>query len=257
MISHGLGGNEWNHHLLAKRLVETGFIVAAVHHPNDLLRIGRPEHAVLRPLELRSSLDAVLANNTFGSLVDQNNIGAFGFSAGGYTVLSSAGGLSDRNRILQHCLTPEHDPEFCLGEEGGKPLPQWLQIRRNLYSMPKIDIEQSLYDHRIKALAVVAPVGLPFYDLTRITQPIMLIRAEADQILRYPYHAENIHELLATEHIYKVIDGLHHYAFLSPFPVKIASEVGEPAIDPKGFDRRKFLDEINTEIAIFFLDELQ
>ena len=83
MISHGLGGNDWNHYLLASRLVEAEFIVVAVRHPDDLLRAGRPEHAVLRPLELSVAIDAVLEDNRFGSLIDQDRIGAFGFSLRG------------------------------------------------------------------------------------------------------------------------------------------------------------------------------
>lgn len=50
MISDGLGGNDWNHHLLASRLVSARFVVAAVRHPDDFLRVGEPEHGVLQPL---------------------------------------------------------------------------------------------------------------------------------------------------------------------------------------------------------------
>lgn len=257
MVSHGLGGNAWNHHLLASSLVKAGFIVAAVRHPDDFLRVGEPEHAVLRPLELRSALDAMLKDSTFGALIDSNKIGAFGFSVGGYTVLTAAGGLANRNRIIQHCAEPTNDPEFCIGEDGGEQLPLWLRTRRAFYSIPIIKIDQDFQDIRIKVIVVAAPVGLPFHDLSRITQSTMLIRAGSDQTLRYPYHAENVHNLLPEEHIYRVIDGLHHYAFLSPFPDTIASEVGEPAQDPEGFKRQKFLEVMNDEIVVFFSEAFQ
>lgn len=257
MISHGLGGNDWNHHLLASRLVEAGFMVAAVRHPDDLLRVGEPEHAVLRPLELRSALDTILKNSEFGTSINPTRIGAFGFSAGGYTVLAAAGGRADRNRIIQHCKTPQNDPEFCIGEDGGEPLPLWLRTKRIFYSMPDVQLDQDLFDPRIRAIAVAAPVGLPFHDLNRVVQPTLLIRAENDQTLRYPYHVESIHNLLPEAHTYKTIKGLHHYAFLSPFPEKIASEVGEPAQDPQGFDRREFLRPMNIEIVEFFIKELR
>lgn len=252
MISHGLGGNDWNHHLLASRLVKAGFMVAAVRHPDDLLRVAEPEHAVLRPLELRSALDEVLNHETFSSLIDQTKIGAFGFSAGGYTVLVAAGGLADRNRITNHCVKPQNDPEFCVGEEGGQQLPFWLRAKRAFYSMPKVELEQELGDTRLKAIVVAAPVGSPFNDLSRITQPTLLIRAGHDQTLRYPYHAQSIHTLLTIKHEYRVIEGLHHYAFLSPFPDTIATEVGEPAQDPEGFDRQEFLVTMNKDITTFF-----
>ena len=62
MISHGLGGNDWSHHLLAQSLVKAGFIVASLRHPDDLLRVGTPAQSVLRPLELTAGLDAVLSS---------------------------------------------------------------------------------------------------------------------------------------------------------------------------------------------------
>jgi predicted dienelactone hydrolase len=256
MISHGLGGNDWNHHMLASLLVEAGFVVAAVRHPDDFLRVGEPEHGILRPLELSAALNQLLEDERFSILIDEDRVGAFGFSVGGYTVLAAAGGLVDRSRIAEHCGTPQNDPEFCIGEEGGERFHLWLRAKRNLYSMPKVDTEQDLYDKRIKAIVVGAPVGLPFYDLSRVTQSTFLIRAGNDQTLRYPYHAQYVHTLLAQEHDYKVIEDLHHYAFLSPFPDAISSEVGEPAQDPEGFERREFLEVMNGEIVDFFIRAL-
>jgi len=256
MISHGLGGNDWNHHLLARSLVMSGFVVGAVRHPDDFMRVGTPEHLALRPLELRMALDAVLEDRVFSSLIDETRIGAFGFSIGGYTVLTAAGGLIDLNRIAQHCKTSQNDPEYCIGEENGDPLPIWLRAKRMFYKTPNVDLEQDLYDPRLKSIVLAAPVGLPFSDLTRATQPVLLIRAGNDQSLRHPYHAHHIKELLTKPPEYKVIEDLHHYAFLSPFPEQIASEVGAPAQDPDGFDRLAFLNEINDEIVAFFAQSL-
>lgn len=122
--------------------------------------------------------------------------------------------------------------------------------------MLEADLDSGVFDRRIKAAVVAAPVGVPFDDMARVTMPMMLIRAGADQTLRYPYHAENIHKRLPAKHQYKVIEGLHHYAFLSPFPDSIATEVGEPASDPEDFDRAAFLAKINSEIVDFFREQL-
>ena len=83
MISYGLGGNDWNHHLLTQSLVKAGFIVAALRHPDDLLRVGTPAQSVLRPLELTAGLDAVLSSPIFGASIDRQRVGVFGFSLGG------------------------------------------------------------------------------------------------------------------------------------------------------------------------------
>jgi predicted dienelactone hydrolase len=251
-ISHGLGGNDWNHHLLASTLVKAGFIVVAVRHPDDFLRIGQPAITVLRPNELAAAIDAVLEDERFGSNIDAERIGAFGFSLGGFTVLAAAGGNINYPKITPHCYVPENDPEFCVGEDGGEPLPMWLRARRMLYSMPEVDLTQDVFDPRIKAVVAAAPVGLLFDEMSRVQVPVMLFRAGEDQSLRFPYHAENVHNLLPNEHIYHVVEGLHHYAFLSPFPDRIAGEVGEPAQDPDGFDRAEFLAGTNQIIVEFF-----
>jgi len=106
VISHGLGGNDWNHHLLASSLARDGFVVAAVQHPDDLLRVGRPEITVLRPRELSAAIDATLGNEHFADHVDPEKTGAFGFSLGGFTVLAAAGGKTEYKKIAQHCRSP-------------------------------------------------------------------------------------------------------------------------------------------------------
>ena len=161
-ISHGLSGNDWNHHLLAGRLVKAGFVVAAVRHPDDLLRVGRPEITVLRPRELTAAIDAVLIDNRFGPIVDAERIGAFGFSLGGFTVLAAAGGRIQYEKIVRHCSNAENDPEFCIGEDGGMPLPMWLRTRRLVYSIPQVDLKEDVLDSRIDAVVAAAPVGVIF-----------------------------------------------------------------------------------------------
>ena len=255
MISHGLGGNDWSHHLLAQSLVKAGFIVVALRHPDDLLRVGTPAQSVLRPLELTAGLDAVLSSPIFGASIDRQRIGAFGFSLGGYTVQVAAGGRINSSLSAEHCSNnAQADPEFCVGEPGGVPMPIWLKLKRAVYRVSPVNLDQDLYDRRFKALVLAAPVGLPFDDLSAVTVPVMLLRAGADMALRFPYHAQRLHLLLLKPHRYEVIEGLHHYAFLSPFPDRITEEVVPPAQDPLGFDRKAFLDLINAEIVMFFRD---
>jgi hypothetical protein len=42
-----------------------------------------------------------------------------------------------------------------------------------------------------------------------------------------------------------------HHSFISPIPERMKSQLGEIAIDPKGFDRKKFHLKMNQEIANF------
>ena len=153
MVSHGLGGNRWNHHLLAQSLVKAGFIVAAVGHPDDLLRLGSPEHMVMRPLELKAGLDAVLLDNGFKAQIDPECIGIFGYSLGGFTALAAAGGRASFSQIVKHCATSRNDLAFCIGNKSVNALP--------ICRPPRVHLDQDLYDPRFKALVLAAPVGGP------------------------------------------------------------------------------------------------
>lgn len=255
-ISHGLSGGSLNHHPLARKLVDAGFVVVAVSHPNDLLRLGNRAHMVLRPLELSAAISTVLNDRRFSTRIDHSKIGAFGYSLGGYTALTIAGGISDFSSVKRHCAQAKNDPEFCTGETGGKHLPFWLSAKRAFYKMPNVDIRIDTYDRRIKAVVLAAPVGLVFRDLTRVKIPVFLIRAEKDQQLRAPYHVERIHNLLPEKHIYHIEKNIHHYAFLAPFPKSIEKLVGNIAKNPKGFNRITFQNRINTQIVDFFIEAL-
>ncbi|HXQ37593.1 MAG TPA: prolyl oligopeptidase family serine peptidase, partial [Anaerolineales bacterium] len=97
LLSHGTGGAAiqmmWLGHYLASR----GYIVAAVnHHGNTAAEPQRAPQGFLlyweRAKDLTSVLNELLADSMFGPRIDRNRIGAAGFSLGGYTVISVAGG---------------------------------------------------------------------------------------------------------------------------------------------------------------------
>lgn len=256
VISHGLGGNDWNHHLLAQRFVAKGFVVAAVRHPDDLKRVGSQALLHLRPLELQAAIDRVL-DGELGKLIDRESIGAFGFSQGGLTVLRALGAQADHQKLVEHCQKHKiADEEFCTGKSASVWQKLGLLWGKLTYSAPYFDPTQPVDDKRLKAAVVAAPVGAPVTDLLPVRTPIWIIRPGADHVLKFPFHAEAIHKALDTPHEYTVYQGVEHYAFLSPFPQSIKAEVGLPANDPHGFDRGAFLEEINSKIVDFFHENL-
>ena len=131
-------------------------------------------------------------------------------------------------------------------------MPIWLRLRRAVCCVPPVNLDQDLYNRRFKSRVLAAPAGLPFDDLSAVTVPVMLPRVGADVTLRFPYHVQRLHLLLLKPNRYEVIEGSHHYASLSPFPDRFTKEVGRPAHDLLGFDRRPFLNRMNAEIVIFF-----
>ena len=250
-ISHGLGGREWNHHLMAAELVQRGFVVMALWHPDDLLRVGTPEHFRSRQFELRTAIATTLADPTFGPLIDNQRLGLFGYSMGGFTALATAGGAYDLTRAQTHCEDPARDPRFC---GAASDLPLLLRLRRKVYRLPEVPDDMPDIPP-VAALTLAAPLGVVFSNADAADMPTLLIRATQDRELEAPFHADHIRTLLPNVSAYLNEDA-HHYAFLSPFPAAIATSVGPPAEDPTGFDRAAFLARLNPVIANFFADAL-
>lgn len=248
LLSHGTGGGRLNHRDTAIRLAEGGYIVAAPEHTGDSWRDGRfsgtSENWRRRPRQLSAVLDRVLGDAELGPHIDPARIGAAGHSAGGYTVLALIGGRADMTVLARHCTERgTADPEFCAyGRPGGhddEPIPD-------------------LTDRRIGAVVAVAPVGALFGEdaFAGVKVPAQIHRLEGDRVLREPWHADNIVRLTGDNARLVVHPEAHHFAFISPFPAALAGQVGPPARDPAGFDRRAFLSRISKQIVRFFDDAL-
>jgi predicted dienelactone hydrolase len=94
VFSHGSGGSPWPLSDFAASLVDAGFIIAMPEHAcdnyKDHSKVG-PESWKLRPGEVSQAIDAVQADARFAALVDFNQVGVYGTSAGGLTALTLAG----------------------------------------------------------------------------------------------------------------------------------------------------------------------
>ena len=248
LLSHGTGGGRLNHRDTAIRLAETGYIVAAPEHAGDSWRderySGTSENWRRRPRQLSAVLDWLLGDAEFAPRIDPARIGAVGHSAGGYSVLALIGGRADMAVLARHCtLRRDEDPEFCgygrPGRHDDDPIPD-------------------LTDRRVGAVVAVAPVGALFGDgaFSGVTVPTQIHQLAADRVLREPWHAENIAALMGDHARLVVHPMAHHFAFITPFPPVMTDDVGAAGRDPKGFDRRAFLAEIDEQILRFFDDAL-
>lgn len=104
LISHGNGGTALSHVDLAMNLASAGYVVAAPTHNGDSFADqGRQPSPALfnqRAEELRSTLDYVLETWPGAPGIDPERVGAYGMSAGAFTVLIQVG--------AEHCRrTPE------------------------------------------------------------------------------------------------------------------------------------------------------
>jgi predicted dienelactone hydrolase len=243
VMSHGTGGDFTGHVDTAVALARAGFIVAALTHPGDNWRDNsRATQIEARPAALSGLISYMLTAWPGHAAIDPGQIGAFGFSAGGFTVLAAAGGRPDLTRFASHCA--QH-PDFfdcsLLKSQPRAPTGAW----------------PDLHDARIKAIVVAAPaLGFAFdrAGLAGVLMPVQLWRADDDHILPAPFYADSVRRALPVRPEFHSVPAAGHFDFLAP--------CADPSIMPQlcqsasGFDRTAFHARFNAEVVQFFKAKL-
>lgn len=240
VISHGSIGTMSGHRDTAEALAEAGFVVAALTHPGDNPQdMSRTWCLTDRAPQVSALIDYLTADWPQAAMIDGSRIGAFGFSAGGFTVASLIGARSDPQTIIDHCA--DH-PDFLLctlmGPDGIDP-DSW---------------QAGGYDARVRAGVIAAPgFGFSFSDesLEGITAPVQLWQAGADQILNAPWHVEPIRDRLPGVEFHRV-DGALHHDFMAPCGPELRAAVPELCRSNPGFERAAFKADFNRQVVTFF-----
>jgi len=246
VISHGNGGGPASHADLALALANAGYVVAAPMHSGDNYAdqsaVGSASWLGRRTRELHATIDYMLKDWQGHDRINPERIGAFGFSAGGFTILTAVGAQPDLGIIAKHCT---ESPEFVcdLLRSVDSPL-----LNADLTTMEN----DFLPDLRIKAAVVAAP-GLGFTmvpnGLDNVRLPIQLWSAEGDINVPYATNTRLIHEALGSWVEFHSVAGAGHFSFLIPCgllaPPEICSDQGQ-------FDRKAFHQDMNASVISFF-----
>lgn len=243
VMSHGTGGDFAGHVDTAVALARAGFIVAALTHPGDNWRdSSRATQIEERPAALSATISFMLQAWPGRAAIDADRIGAFGFSAGGLTVLAAAGGRPDLTRLADHCR--QHPAFFdCTLLHA--------QARRSVAPWP------ALRDARIKAIVVAAPaLGFAFdrAGLAGVTVPVQLWRADDDYVLPAPFYADAVRAALPRAPEFHPVPQAGHFDFLAP----CAAPAAAPQLcqSAPGFDRTAFHATFDRDVVRFFSDKL-
>lgn len=235
VISHGSGGNHLAYLTIAQSLAEQGYMVAMPEHYGNNHRDnhleGTSANLENRPRHVSLVIDALAGHAELGPYLKEEKVAVIGHSMGGYTALAIAGG------------TPWNG-----GESSTTPL-------------ERVRVTP---DPRAKALVLLAPATIWFYpkdSLAGVTAPILLLTAEHDDWLSPGWHrlnAEVVRDRLSPTIPldYRVIQGSGHFSFSSPFPDSMKGPGFPPSIDPAGFDRQAFHQELNRAIVAFLRNAL-
>ena len=247
LISHGNGGGPGSHADLAMALAGAGYVVAAPMHRGDNVQeqdgMARAGFWSGRNAELIAADDYMTTQWTSRGAIDPQRIGAFGFSAGGFTVLTAAGAMPDMAAVARHC------------SGAGEFVCQVLKAGRSPLLSPQGAAGETGFrkDPRIKAAVVAAPgLGFTFAApgaLRDVRVPVQLWAGAADDRVPLASNSDVIRAGLAPQPDYHLIAKAGHLSFLTPCRLLRPSAL---CSDPAGFDRSAFHNEMNQEVVRFF-----
>ncbi len=249
VISHGTGGDFRSHEGTARALAAAGFVAAALTHTGDNWRDrSRVTDLPLRPRQLKALTDHMLRDWEGAAILDSGRVGAFGFSAGGFTVLTAAGGRADLSRIADHCRVRPGFYDCGVVAAGSLETDRWRERS-----------PEWTHDPRIAGVVAAAPaLGFAFAPdgLSGVRPPVQLWRAGRDEILPAPFYAEAVRDALPSTPEYRDVPGAGHFDLMPPCPERLAVAAPEICAPTPGFDRVAFHDVFNREVIRFFRETL-
>ncbi len=255
VISHGNGGSFASHAATAFALAQAGFVVAAPSHTGDThADQSRATDLGGRTRGLVAVIDGMVLRWSPGT-VDPARIGAFGFSAGAFTVLVVAGGVPDLARIGPHCaanpglydcrmIASAQREDMPAAGQGSAPGAAPVFVR----------------DRRLRSLVIAAPaLGFTFAPagLAGVTVPVQLWQGKDDVILPPRLYAERVRAALPTPPEVHVVDRAGHFDFMSPCSEALARAAPAICSSAGGFDRPAFSKRFDSELVWFFKRTLE
>ena len=258
LVSHGFNGRARNHHLTAQALADAGFIaLAPIHAADHYVDTDRRAAALVwRADELRHAVELLLRQDEFRGAVDLSRIHGVGYSLGALTVMMGAGGGFDLALVKEHCET-EDDPMFC--ERPGS-------VARLMYARARgievVDPERDIPDRFFTmpfingGIALIAPIGkgVLVEDHLFTAQKAFVLGIADDRVNLVKHHSMPYRRMIPPNRLarFEIHDGGNHSAFIAPFARRVTDiEHIDVAIDPPGFDRRAFLDRLNSDLVSF------
>lgn len=209
IFSHGFQGDRLGNTWIAEDLVDAGYMVIALDHPNGNSYESSDEFTYTslwqRPKDISTILDYVLADPQLEPYIDQNRIAVGGFSLGGFTALWLTGIIA-------------------VGESYKTAMDRYE--RPDVWSKPVLDriaatdwslATKSYRDPRVKAVFAIAPdLGGAFNaeGLQKAVIPTLIVVGDQDQVTPANTNARHYAKHLPKAEIL-VIHGASHFTFMN------------------------------------------
>lgn len=260
LLSHGTGGAGIHLMWLATRLAEEGYIVAAVNHHGNT-SAGEPympEGFMLwweRTRDLSVLLDLLLEDDELGERIDGLRVGAAGFSLGGYTVISLAGGITSLEAFEAFCDGPERDATCEPQTEYPGATQDYRQAAREPHVRASLDEhDESWRDDRFSAVFAMAPaLGGAFTErgLMPIVIPVGILAAEQDSVAPIATNAAHFDRYIEDTEL-NTLEDAGHYSFLSRCTDTGRERLGLLCTDPA--DNRAEIHQQAADIVVEFFN---
>ena len=251
ILSHGSGGEYSNHTWLIDSLVGNGFIVAALNHPMNTTRDNTDEGVISvwhRPRDISVLLDYLLKDSNWVDVIDENRVGAAGFSSGGYTVLALAGAIYDPELMSAYCTSQERSKDCELATDSGN-----VDFR---------DSSVSYKDERIISVFSMAPAvgsAITKESLTEIELPVFIIASKDDELVSPKYGAIRYAENIPLSDLVLLPSG-GHFIFLECNAITTVVDWFNRELDLCGtkfsVDRNEIRKMVSAKAVSFFNDNL-
>jgi predicted dienelactone hydrolase len=253
VMSHGTGESFSAHYDTAIALAGAGFVVAAVTHTGDNYQdrsyAFTQQNFVGRARHIHRVIDYMLGTWPEHQRLDPKRVGAFGHSAGGFTVLLAIGGIPTFGGAVQFCAA---HPEAWECRQIG-------QVRHEGPPPTEVTSLASAPDLHIRAAVIAAPAAIYNFSsggLALVTIPLQLWSADDDKITPPQWNTEVLRTALPIAPEFRAVPGADHFAFVAPCSEALANVATLLCNDPPSFDRVAFHRDFNRAVVTFFSAQL-
>jgi predicted dienelactone hydrolase len=258
LLSHGTGGGRLTLEWLAQALANSGCIVAAVDHYGNTYEFKIPLEFVKpweRPLDISFALTSLLNNPEVGPLIDQQKVGATGFSFGGYTMIALAGAKLDFEQARNYYKTTGRKeleiPEF----------PGLVKLLDDSSLIADSKHVRPLKDKRIKAFFSISPaLGFGFIrkdQVTDIKGALYIVGSQSDSIAPVKTNARHYHQLISKSKYTELPGKTGHYVMLGEAIDAVKKEAPIYFTDDPSVNRHAIHLQMDSLAVKFFRTELK
>ena len=256
LFSHNNKGVYRNHYLTLQSLASAGFIVIAPQHRVDHFIGGSNTGDAIktRVAELKLALKLTSEDELFKDVINTSDINGLGYEWGGVTILAASGGSVDLRALNKYCNTnKKNDSEFCNQSPGVLNRLKRLTKSVDLLAAKDNESYDAFINHDVALIASVGQ-GIILANKSIFPNNFYVLDFDNDEMVPFDFHARHLYEQL-TQHGIVCLEqkSAHHFAFIAKTPNWVTDkEVIEFNKDPRGFNRERFLMQLNRNLNLFF-----